>query len=89
MSNDAVPLHAEQTPSPLRTVPEAAAFLRISVRTTYELIRQYEANPANGGIPSIRIGGTIRIRQADLEALIGVASPPHGAAGLQSSGRRP
>lgn len=48
---------------PLLTVPEAAAVLRISRTGMYRLL-------ASGVLPVVRLVGCVRIRPADLAALI-------------------
>jgi excisionase family DNA binding protein len=53
----------------LLTVAEAAAFLRISKAFAYVAIRR-------GEIPSIRIGGVIRVPRAGLEKMLDVGEPP-------------
>lgn len=64
----------------LLTVSEAAQVLRISRNTAYELIRQR-------GIPSIRLGRTIRVPRHALEAwildqsLAGAGTDPIAAVG--------
>jgi excisionase family DNA binding protein len=47
----------------LLRVPEAAARIALSRTTTYELI-------LSGALPSVTIGRTRRIREADLDAFI-------------------
>lgn len=48
--------------TPVVTVSEAAQFLRVNVKTVYQAI-------AAGRIPAIRLGRTLRISRAALEAL--------------------
>ena len=52
-------------PPPVLTVPEAAAFLRVNVKTVY-------AEITAGRIQAIRLGRTLRISRAVLEALCAV-----------------
>lgn len=55
------------------TVPEAAAELRLAVKTIYRMTR-------SGELPSVKIGGAVRIPRADLEALLKGKQPavtPH------------
>ena len=49
--------------TPLLTVAESAAFLRVSRATAYRLI-------ASGEIPAHRVGGQIRIHSDDLRGLV-------------------
>jgi len=60
------PLVERTTPSsasPLLTICEAAAYLRVSARTVRRLV-------AKGDISADHIGRSVRIRWADLEALV-------------------
>jgi excisionase family DNA binding protein len=52
-----------RNPEPLRTVAEAAKILNVSEKTVRRLIKA-------GDLRAIRIGGLLRIDQADLEDLI-------------------
>jgi len=47
----------------LLKLPEVAKILRISRTTAYSLA-------ASGKIPSIRIGGSVRVLRSDLEAIL-------------------
>lgn len=58
----ALPRAAGGTPLAL-TVSEAAQLLQISRASAYEAVRQ-------GSIPSIRIGRTLRVPRAALEAML-------------------
>ena len=51
--------------SPLLTMRETTAYLRISLSALRRLI-------AYGAIPVVRIGKGVRVRQSDLETLIGI-----------------
>jgi excisionase family DNA binding protein len=51
--------------SPLLTLRETTAYLRISLSTLRRMI-------AYGAIPVVRIGKGVRVRQSDLETLIGI-----------------
>lgn len=51
------------SPSPLLTIAEAAAYLRVSTRTVRRLV-------ARGDISAAHIGRSVRIRWADIEALV-------------------
>ncbi len=48
---------------PLQTVGETAEHLHVSERTVWRLI-------ANGDLPVVRFGGTVRVRPEDREAFI-------------------
>lgn len=52
----------------LLTKPEAAERLRVSVRTIDRYIH-------DGYVPVVRLGRTVRIRRADLDALINAFRP--------------
>ncbi len=62
--SDEDPVHLE----PLLTLLEAARRLHISRSFMYELIRK-------GVLPVVRIGGVLRFRPEDVEALIGKPLP--------------
>ena len=49
------------------TVKEAATILRIGRRQVYDLV-------ASGDIPSVRVGGSIRIPRVQLEQKFGLAA---------------
>jgi excisionase family DNA binding protein len=49
---------------PFLTVKELAELLRVSKRTAYALVR-------NGEVPSLRVGGSIRIPRAELDDQLG------------------
>jgi excisionase family DNA binding protein len=73
-------------PTPLMTVPEAAARLRVSRATAYRLI-------SRGELPALRLGngsGPIRVPQSELEAwLDSVQISPARTLLLPSRGRAP
>jgi excisionase family DNA binding protein len=50
-------------PPTLLTVPETAAYLRISRNTAYEIVKR-------GELPSVRLGRVIRVPRASLDAWI-------------------
>ena len=55
---------SEPTPAmPLETVPETAEHLHVSERTVRRLI-------ADGDLPVVRFGGTVRVRPEDREAFV-------------------
>lgn len=49
---------------PLLSVPEVATILHVSRQTAYRLIRE-------GEIPSLKVGGSVRVRPEDLAVLLG------------------
>lgn len=53
----------------LLTVEEAAAALRISRSTAYELTQHYRANPATG-LPVIRLGRKLRVPKHSIQAML-------------------
>lgn len=55
--------HAPTAPSPMLTVRQTAARLSLSLTKTYELLR-------GGKLPHYRIGGAIRIAEADLDSFL-------------------
>lgn len=72
------------------TVAEVAEIVRLSKAAVYNLV--------NGGLlPHVRLGGAIRIRRADLDAMLAqqsrgdsfapVVTPAEGPPGLYSPGR--
>ena len=65
----------ENSSAALLTVPEVAQFARVSPASIYRLINR-------GEIPAVRIGGSLRVRRADLfEYLFGDSpAPPEIAA---------
>lgn len=64
--------------SPLLTLRETTAYLRISLPTLRRMM-------ARGSIPVVRIGKSVRVRRSDLEALIGIGAE---RVSPQSTGRR-
>jgi excisionase family DNA binding protein len=69
VASESTSAYAER-PTPLLTVTEVARALAVSRSTVYRLIEL-------GELPRVRVGGSARFRQADVEALIarGLASP--------------
>lgn len=61
MADDAVSDNRTEEQSHLLTVPETAKLLRISRNLAYELVARHE-------IPAIRLGRSIRVPRAELEA---------------------
>lgn len=57
----------ESPTRPVLTVAETAAILGLGYSTVYELVRR-------GELPSIKIGGSIRIPRKHIEDLIGSAA---------------
>jgi len=49
--------------SPLLTIKEAADALRVSESTIYRLMK-------TGVLPTVKVGGSTRIKQSDVEALL-------------------
>ena len=49
--------------SPLLTIKEAAAALRVSESTIYRLMK-------TGALPTVKVGGSTRIKQEDVESLL-------------------
>jgi len=47
--------------TPLLTVEEAAAVLRIGRSLAYQLAREYDATGGVSGLPVIRLGGCLRV----------------------------
>ena len=60
-------MDATPTEGPFLTVMELAELLRVSRRTAYILV-------SSGQVPSVRVGGSIRIPRAALGL---INSPPH------------
>ena len=60
-SKTSVQIEAERPTTLLVTIPQAASLLAISRSTVYELIWRHELEP-------IKIGRSVRLRMADLEA---------------------
>jgi excisionase family DNA binding protein len=53
------------------TVRELAAYLRVSRRKAYELV-------ATGEVPSFRVGSSLRIPRAELDAQLSASAHPKG-----------
>ena len=47
--------------TPVLTIEEAAAVLRIGRSLAYQLAREYEATGGTSGLPVIRVGGCLRV----------------------------
>lgn len=54
---------SSELPPHLLTVREVAAYLRLGLSTTYNLVE-------SGRLPAFRIGGSYRVKQADLDAFL-------------------
>ena len=66
------------TETPFLTVQEAAALVRLSTKTVYSLI-------ADGKIPAIKVGDTVRIPVAWRDSLLKAAGEA-GAASIEANG---
>ena len=53
----------QKEPSPLLTPPETAHFLRWTISSVYTAA-------ARRRLPSVKVGGSLRFRRSDLEALV-------------------
>ena len=56
----------------LLTVGEAAAALRISRSSAYELTRQFRSNPATG-LPVLQLGRRLRVPKRSIESMVASA----------------
>lgn len=56
--------------SPFLTMPEAAAYLRVSVKTAYRLVESRK-------LPAKKVGHQWRIHQAALDRFMGVPAEQH------------
>lgn len=61
------------------TVEEAAAALRLSRSTAYELCSRYEATNGREGLPVVRLGRRMRVPRHALERLLNVGEHAHEA----------
>jgi excisionase family DNA binding protein len=59
----------------LLTPRELAAYVRVSIRTAYQLC-------SDGAVPAVKVGGVWRIPRAELDARLGRHSPEMRAPGL-------
>ena len=55
--------HAECKPTPYATVNEAAGYIRVHERTIRRWLR-------SGQLPSYKLGSVLRLKYADLDALL-------------------
>ena len=65
--------------SPFLKVEEAARILRISRSAAYELANAYLATGGATGLPVIRLGRSMRVPAAAIEALAATGSGPEAA----------
>ncbi len=65
------------------TVAEAAAVLRISRSTLYELIRRWHASGGAKGVRAVRLGRSLRVPGIAILEFLGIARPRPEVEGVQ------
>ena len=65
------------------TVAEAAAVLRISRTTLYELIRRWHATGGAEGLRAVRLGRSLRVRRIAILEFLGIIRPHPEVEGVE------
>ena len=67
----AAPVGLDELPLML-TVGEAAEVLRISRTSAYKLAEEWRTTRGVSGLPTIKLGGRLLVRRADLAVIVGL-----------------